>query len=242
VQGPGALTTSQFRSSIVCSLIGTFLIVLIFVSFLVWFDLSGIFVFFAFVVVVLVAYASLWNTITVFKLHKDLVGVGTLTKEGNEQDAEAEETEFGKEKPSPSPSVPRTKSEKAWAVTGKRPSEAVFVIQERKRITQPSEKFCHAMFGFECLFFFLWPTITLFMISWNVAILFVVVASVSAVRHYVNAAVIIEETGDIELVGGSTPKKRWRNKSRLITIVSSITAGKTKKLWISILGGKVTKH
>jgi hypothetical protein len=241
VQGPGALTTSQFRSSILCSLIGTFLIVLIFISVLVWFELQGVFVFFAFVVIVLIAYASLWNTITVFKLHKDLVGVGTWKKEGDDQDPVAEELESGKEKPSPSPPVLRTKSEKAWAISGSQPSEGVFVIQERKRVTRPTEKFCYVMFGFEFLFFFLWPTITLLLISWNVAILFVIVALISAVRHYINAAVIIEETGNIDLVGGSTPKERWRNKSRLNTIVSSITAGKTKKLWVSILGGKCIK-
>jgi hypothetical protein len=237
VQGPGALTTSQFRSSIICSLIGTFLIVLIFISILVWFELQGVFVFFAFVVIVLLAYASLRNTITVFKLHKDLVGVGTWRKKWNDQDADAAILVSEKEKPVQSAIVPRTKSEKAWDVSGEEPSEGVFVIQERKRITQPCEKFCYAMFGFEFLFFFLWPTVTLLMISWNVAILFVIVALVSAVRHYINAAVIIEETGDMELVGGRTRKKRWRNKSRLNTIVSAISAGKTKRLWVSILGG-----
>lgn len=35
-----------------------------------------------------------------------------------------------------------------------------------------------------------------------------------------------------------TPENIWRNKSRLNTIVTAITAGKTKKMWLSILGGK----
>jgi hypothetical protein len=214
------------------------MIVLIFISILVWFELQGIFVLFAFVVIVLLAYASLKNTINVFKLHKDLVGVGTFKKEGNDKNAEAEEQESEREKPSPSTPIPKTKSERAWAISGNKPSEAVFLIQERKRITRPTEKFCYVMFGFEFLFFFLWPTITLVIISWNVAVLFVLVALVSALRHYVNAGVIIEETGDIELVGGDSPQERWRNKSRLNTIVVAITAGKTKKLWLSILGGK----
>jgi hypothetical protein len=83
----------------------------------------------------------------------------------------------------------------------------------------------------------LWPFATLLVISWNVAILFVIAAPISAIRYYINAKVIIEETGNMELVGGSTPEKKWENQSRLNTIVSSISAGKTKKLWMSILGG-----
>lgn len=238
VQGPGALTRAQFRSSIICSLIGTLLIVLIFVSLLVWFEISGVFVFFAFVVAVLLAYATLRNTIAVFKLHTDLVGVRTLKKQGKDDlDTEAMDSDE-KEKPSATSSLPRTKSERAWALSGKKPSEAVFVVQERKRITQPNEKFCYAMFVLEFVFLFLWPAVTLFIISWNVAILFVIVAIISAMRHYINAAVIIEETGNMELVGGKTQQKKWKNQSRLSTIVTSITVGKTKKLWISILGGK----
>lgn len=206
-------------------------------SLLVWFELSGVFVFFGFVVMVLMAYAALRNTITVAKLHQDLIGVRTWRKTKNDGETEAEEIEVG-EGPTTLAPPPRTKSERAWAISGKKPSEGVFVILERNRITQPTEKFCYAMFGCEFLFLFLWPAITLFIISWNVAILFVIVASISAVRHYINAAVIIEETGNMELVGGKNAQKRWRNQSRLSTIVSSITVGKTKKLWGSILGGE----
>ncbi|KAG7374441.1 lipase class 3 [Nitzschia inconspicua] len=238
VQGPGALTRTQFRSSFICSIIGTSLIVLIFVSVLVWFELSGVSVFFAFVIASLLAYTSLRNTITVFKLHKDLVGIKSLGKKNSETGSNAEEVESGeKEAPSPiSPLPPRTKSERVWAISGQKPSECVFVIQERKRVTQPTERFCYAMFGMEFIFLFLWPAITLFIISWNVAVMFVLVAPISAMRHYINPAVVVEETGNMELVGGKDGKKKWRNQSRLNTIVSSITVGKTKRLWRAILG------
>ncbi|KAL3904130.1 MAG: hypothetical protein SGILL_010188, partial [Bacillariaceae sp.] len=234
VKGPGALTRAQFRSSFICSLLGTFLIVFIFVSVLVWFELSGIFVLFAFIVILLVAYASLRNTISLYKLHKDLVGVRTLKKEGRDEESESEELEA--ENVKPVALRDKTKSERVWEISGLEPSEAVYLVEEIKRITEPNEKFCYTMFGLEFLFLFLWPACTLFIISWNVAILFVIVASISAARHYINAAVLIEETGNMDLVGGKTLKKKWRNQSRLNTIVTSITAGKTKKLWLSILG------
>ena len=112
----------------------------------------------------------------------------------------------------------KTKSERIWEISGLEPSEAVYLVEENKRITEPSEKFCYAMFAIEFVFLFLWPAITLFIISWNVAILFVIVASISAARHYINAVVLIEETGNMDLVGGKSPKKKWRNQSRLNTI------------------------
>jgi hypothetical protein len=240
VEGPGALTRAQFRSSFICSLLGTFLIVFIFISFLVWFELSGVFVLLAFIVMVLIAYASLRNTLTLYKLHKDLIDIRTLKKEKRDEQSENEVMgiESNDVSPSPGTAMDKTKSERVWEISGKRPSEAVYLVEEVKRITQPSEKFCYAMFILEFVFLFLWPTITLFMVSWNVAILFVIVAIVSAARHYINAAVLIEETGNMDLVGGSSEKKIWRNKSRLNTIVTTITAGKTKKLWLSILGGE----
>ena len=239
VKGPGALTRAQFRSSFVCSLLGTFLIVFIFVSILVWFELSGVFVLLAFIVIVFIAYASLRNTLTLYKLHKDLVGIRTLKKEGKDEESENEQvvTENFNAVPQPVTSRDKTKSERAWEISGMEPSEAVYLVEEIKRITEPNEKFCYAMFVLEFIFLFLWPACTLFIISWNVAILFVIVASISAARHYINAAVLIEETGNMDLVGGASPKKKWRNKSRLNTIVTSITAGKTKKMWLSILGG-----
>lgn len=240
VSGPGALTRSQLRSSFVCSLLGTFLIVLIFISVLVWFELSGVFVLLAFIVIMLIAYASLRNTIRLYKLHKNLVGVRTMKKDGKDDESENEEVDSEKDRASPNSGSPveRTKSQRVWDISGKTPSEAVYLVQERKRITRPKEKFCYAMFLLEFVFLFLWPAITLFIISWNVAILFVIVATISGTRHYINVAVLIEETGNMELVGGKTPEKVWRNKSRLNTIVSAITAGKTKKLWLSILGGE----
>jgi len=249
IDGPGALTRAQFRSSFVCSLIGTILIVLCFISLLVWFDISGVFVLLAFIVVMLAAGYTLRTTCLLAKLHKDLIGVRTTFKkkavanqpEGVENSRDQPETPIpdGGENPhnqSRPPLPPSSPSLRAWADSGKKPSEALYIVQEYKRVTEPQEKFCYAMFFLEIVFFFIWPAITLFMVSWNIAILFLIVAVVSGIRHYINVKVVIEETGNLNNINGDTAENKWENKSRLNTIVDAISNSRTKLLWMSILG------
>lgn len=127
-----------------------------------------------------------------------------MKKKGTDEGSENEEMDSEKKRGLSKPGSPveKTKSQRVWDISGKKPSEAVYLVEERKRITRPREKFCYTMFLIEFVFLFLWPAITLFIISWNVAILFVIVAAISATRHYINVAVLIEETGNMELVGG----------------------------------------
>jgi hypothetical protein len=124
------------------------LIVLLFVSLLVWFELSGIFVLLAFIVAVLIAFKSLRGTISLYKLHRDLVEIRTSKKEGS--DSERSEVE-GQGPPEPAPAL--TGSMKAWAISGKAPSEAVYLVQDWKRYTQPQERFCYAMFALELILY-----------------------------------------------------------------------------------------
>lgn len=247
IKGPGSLTRSQFRSSFVCSLIGTALIVLIFISVLVWFHLSGIFVLLAFIVVVIAAAHSLRGTFALYKLYRDLSDVRTLKKEGkddvtddDEVEADGERGDRGDEeaKDMPPPTTLRTKSLLVWNKAGKVPSEGVFLVEDYVRVTEPSDRMCYVFLVLEAIIFYVYPAGTLLYVSWNVGVLFVVVALISGIRHYVNAAVVIEETGNMELVGGSTPEKKWTRQSRLNTIVTSITVSKSKRLWLAILGGK----
>eukprot|EP00529_Nitzschia_sp_RCC80_P005593 CAMPEP_0113486244 /NCGR_PEP_ID=MMETSP0014_2-20120614/24896_1 /TAXON_ID=2857 /ORGANISM="Nitzschia sp." /LENGTH=992 /DNA_ID=CAMNT_0000379909 /DNA_START=67 /DNA_END=3042 /DNA_ORIENTATION=- /assembly_acc=CAM_ASM_000159 len=247
VQGPGSLTRQQLKSSFVCSLIGTALIVLIFVSFLVWFEISGIFVFLAFLVVLCVALNTLRNTYALWKLSQDLIKIRTNKKEGNdieevEDDREEISSPDGDQSPevavgqaSDPPAQPKTLSQRVWEKSGKEPSEGAFLVVEYKRVTEAQPRICWIMMTLEIAIFFVWPNITLFIISWNVGALFLPVSIIWGIRHYVNAAVIIEETGNMDLVDG-TGEKKWENKSRLNTIIETITRNRSKKLWLSILG------
>jgi hypothetical protein len=251
VRGPGSLTRSQLKSSFLCSLIGTALIVLIFVSLLVWFEIGGIFVFLAFLVMVCFALNSLRNTYALWKLSQELILLRTNKKEGKDSggDEEEEDTatvgaggetaaeEEGAAPLPPQPVIPKTISQRVWEKAGKEPSEGAFLVEEYKRVTEAQPRICWIMMALEVGFFFVWPVAALFIVSWNVGALFVPVSIVWGVRHYVNAGVIIEETGNMDLVDGDTKEKKWENKSRLNTIVETITVNRSRQLWLSILGG-----
>jgi hypothetical protein len=92
------------------------------------------------------------------------------------------------------------------------------------------------MVAVELVLLYFYPLITLVMINSNLAVLFFVCATVSGIRHYVNIGVVIEEHGNMDLVGGETSEEKWENKSRLNSIVHGITLSKSRKLWISVLG------
>jgi lipase ATG15 len=221
VHGPGAVTRAQLRSSIICSLIGSVLIVLIMVSFLVWFRFGGKTIACVLVVCCIAAWSSLRQARNLYKVCKDLVDIRVEFKEEAKKEAEDEEEEAAEEG-----------KEKADAA----PSEAVYVVSEYKRVTEATYTFCVIMFGLELGFFFIFPLVVLFLINWNIGVLFLIVATVSGIRHYINAAVVIEETGNMDLVGGATEEEKWENKSRLNEIVEAITVGKSRKGWTMILG------
>lgn len=236
VQGPGSLTRAQFKSSFLCSLIGTALIVLIFVSILAWFQIGGIFVFLAFLVILCVALNSLRSTYALWKLSNDLVNVLTKKKEGNDIPDPEEVTDAETQEVAAAP-LPNTISQRVWEKAGQEPSEGVYLVEEYKRVTEAQDRICWIMMALEIGIFFVWPVVTLFKVSWNFGALFVPVSIVWGVRHYINAAVVIEETGNMDLVGGKEEKK-WENKSRFNTIIETITASRSRQLWLSILGGE----
>lgn len=131
---------------------------------------------------------------------------------------------------------PDAKSLRYWNRVGTKPSEAVYLVAEYNRINKATESFCWVMVGVELLVFYFYPMITLGLINGNMCGLFFLCATVAGIRHYINIGVIIEELGNMELVGGETSEEKWENKCRLNTIVDGITEGKSRKVWTSVLG------
>jgi hypothetical protein len=264
IKGPGSLTRAQIRSSLMCSILGTCLIILVVVSFLVWMDISGGFVALVFFIAVFMAWSSLANVRNLFRVSKDLVLLRTNLKnedsanvtsgdlesksppggDGEEGVDEPEDTEGQPEKQGGGEEVPKGaitalshESKRIWQKDGVEPSEAIFLVSQYDRITEVTELFSWIMFGIEVGVFFVFPVVVLFSIeNWPIGILFLIVSVISGVRYYINAAVIIEETGNMDLVDGDDPQRRWENKSRLSEIVSAITTAKSRKVWTTILG------
>jgi hypothetical protein len=238
ISGPGSLTQSQIRSSLVCSLIGTVLIVLLVVSFLVWFRIGGAFVAFVFFICLFFAWNALSQARNIFKVAKDLenIRLNKKKKEGKDVESEVEDFEAEEALQPDRQNYPTGESKRVWEKAGTSPSEAVYLVSEYNRLNEITELFCWVMFALEIGFLFIFPLFTLLFINWNIGVMFLIVAPISGIRWYVNAAVVIEETGNMDLVGGATEEERWENKSRLNEIVGSITVGKSRKVWVSILG------
>jgi hypothetical protein len=262
IDGPGHLTRAQIKSSLLCSAIGTCMIVLVAVSFFVWLDIPGPFIAFAFVLCLLLAWNSLSNVRRLMSISRNLMEsrvdakaehtAAAVTRaasdmpvveqvKSDEENLAEEAIPSGEETDTPESKIsrggPTAESLLYWEKAQTRPSEAVFLVAQYNRVTRTTTKFCWIMFGLEVSFWYLYPLVTLFTIeNLNVAILFLIVATITLIRHYINAAVLIKETGNLDLVGGKTPQEVWANKSRLSDIVGAITTGKSRIGWATLLG------
>lgn len=79
----------------------------------------------------------------------------------------------------------------ASAVFTNTESNAIYLTSKSYRVTRATDKFCWLMFGVEIAFLFLWPLISLFAIgNWQLGLIFLIVASITACRYYINAAVV----------------------------------------------------
>jgi len=205
VRGPGAVTVAQMRSSLVCSIIGTSLLILLVFSILMYLDFGMVFTMFAVAVGILVFYPSLKSAIRLYKFGYDF----NLFKRHNDT--------F---KNSPDDA-----------------SLCVYLSTEVRRITRPTKRFCYVMLALEMTVFFLYPLISLFNIkNYPLALIFLVVGSITFMRYYVNAAIVLEETGNLDLVNGATERDVWKNQSRLNEIVGNITRGRSRGAWTAVLG------
>lgn len=219
IRGPGAVTQAQLRSSMACSVVGSFLIFFLYFSVLFYLQLGPSFTVLLLAVGVLVSYPSLKSAYDLYKTRKELTVGWSETDKMRSPD----ETEAGANLAS------RRSSEKE--------SECVYFVEEVYRVTRPTAKFCWIMFGLELGFFFVYPLIALFSVgNYPLGIMFGIFTGITLLRYYVNAAVVLEETGRMDLVDGANEAELWKNQSRLNEIVGNITRGRSLYAWMTVLG------
>jgi hypothetical protein len=219
IKGPGAVTQAQVRSSLACSVIGSALVFLIFFSVLVYLRLGVIFTMFALAMGVLISYPTLKSSYSLYKTRREL----TIGYTQADILRSPDETEGGADL------VDRRGSQDE--------SECVYLVEEVYRVTRPTRRFCFLMFFLEVSLFFVYPLASLFSVgNYPLGVMFAVFVGVSFLRYYVNAAVVLEETGRMDLVDGSSEAELWKNQSRLNEIVGNITRGKSLGVWMSVLG------
>jgi len=254
--GPQALTRAQMRSSIVCALLGNFLILLIVAALLVWLDMPSFAVLTVVIlVVVFFTYPGLKTSYGIFQMAEDLVLAAKVAKKDDDAAegsvVKAEPAHDGKlimdsDKKGTIEEEPETVEEDPEAGEQAKMSaftlsvdenEGIYQVWETRRVTTVTELMCWILFGLEFSIFFFWPLYALYLIGNNAtATLFFFVALFSALRTYFNAAIVLEETGTLDLVDGEKGSHlHWQNMSRLSIIVTKITRSRGRILWMGIL-------
>lgn len=212
IKGPEALTIPQMRSSLVCAVIGNLMVLFLVAGSLVWLGLpSGGVIFVVILVVVLGMVPGLRVSYRLYQMTKDIAF--TLQSENDELDPQDEgETNMGNA------------------------SEGVYQVWESYRVTRATNLLCWLLYGLEIIFLFLWPAAALFIIG-NKAIagLFIFVAIFSGLREFLNAALVLEEVGNMDLMEGNSPEEKWLKQSRLNTIIKDISRSRAQGAWTALL-------
>jgi len=210
VHGPGALTVQQMRSSLVCSAIGTFLLIFLLFSILRFLGCNAMLGMCVVVIVIAIAItmififsrSSLKSPIRLCRLAYNL----ELFKRDNE-------------------AFNNSSTDNA--------SVCVYLSTEVKRITRPTKRFCYTMLVLELVVFFCLPLASLFIIgNYPVALVFLIVGIITCMRYYINVAIVLEETGNLDLVNEETEEGVWKDQSRLNAIVGNITRGRSRGAWM----------
>lgn len=215
MRGPGALTLPQIWSSLVCSFVGTFLFLLLVIGFLVWMAVPGAAIG---IILIFLAITFIPRVRLNFRLYQT---TRDLLHAANEREEEPSKSEAD-----------------GGPTMQKGESEGIYLVVERKRMARPTDLFCWIMFVLEFGFLFIFPLGALLRVrNYPIAILFIIVTGISALRFYVNAAVVLEETGHMDLVDGEEGSDQlWKNQSRLNEIVGGITRARSRRIWNVILG------
>ena len=207
VSGPSAMTQAQVTSSFICAALGLMLAIITVTSLLVWLDASPIAIGLISMLLILCTLPNFQSIYESYGLFKDI-------KARHEKDVE-----LGKP----------------------RESEAVYKIWEDFRVTQPSNNLCWVLFFLEIKFCFFYPLIALFMVGNSpIAFLFLFSGLITGARIYCNPVNIIAELGPLDQFldedNDSGPYGHWRDRARMNLILSKITQGRRRDLWIYCFG------
>ena len=119
------------------------------------------------------------------------------------------------------------------------PSQVVYYVRQNVRVARATPRLCWVMFALEALIFFVWPLASLFAVqNYPLAVLFIVIASVNGMRYFLDVAVVLQETGDLELINDGEKGvgiEDWRLQNRVSEVVGKITRGRSRGPWMAAL-------
>jgi len=242
--GKQALTKAQMNSSVWCALLGNLIGILLLVAFLVWLGAPLLVRIVVLILVIgLFLYPSMAQSFRIMKMMKNVFGIfksyeyfskmravtgsaNTKQLEDNASSLEDKESEGM-----------LNNTERDAFTLEQDESEGMFQVWESHRVITLTSWFCWVIFALEVIFLFLYPLVAIINIGNQLtSIIFVLISLSSFVRTYFNAAIVVEETGRMDLVDGQEGSLfHWQNMSRLNTITTKITRSPGKTVWSSIL-------
>jgi hypothetical protein len=233
VKGPAALTRAQMRSSFVCAILGVVLTCLIIISFLVYYGATAALIGGVIALMVVCCFPSCRSTFRTWNMAKDVAGFRAPSSEhesdvsdtAGDTDDDAQDDTLGGVQHS------------EMGMTGTSDSEGVFQVCVTYRTTQATERLCWTMFAIEILLMFVYPLVTLYL-EGDVGLgsIFLVIGIFSSLRYYMNAAIVVEEVGNLHALHGEDQHKKWQNRSRANDILINVTRSRTRGPWIIVLG------
>lgn len=224
IKGPAALSRNQINSSFACSAIGTLLVWFLVIAFLVWFDFSGGVVAIVIVIMAILSIPNFLATMRIYRMTKDVEEHLTSENDTEGQVQHQSDMETSKEDDEQDTGISLADS------------EGLFQVCETYRITQASNRYCWTMFILEIGLLYLWPLVSLYVVN-DAAIgtIFLFIGLFSLVRYFLNAAVVLEEVGNMKSLRGKDKHAKWKNQSRTNDIVTNISRSRSRGPWIIVL-------
>lgn len=213
ISGPSAITRAQMRSSFVCSILGNTLIFLLLVAALVYLGIGAGFIVIVCILVAFFWVPSLFSSYRIWMLTKDIVGIRSKNDDSDTTAADATNRSIHEDE-----------------------CEGVYQVWETYRVTRATPRLCWIMFAIEWTLFFIYPMVTLFSVkNYQLAVLFVIIAALSALRYYLNAPVVLEELGSMNYIQGENVEETWKTRSRLYDVVTNVTRSRSRGAWNAVL-------
>ena len=214
-RGPGAVTRAQLKSTAICALVGTIMVSLVVLSFLVYLSAGAAATVLFLLVFAIVGVPRIKAMYRIWKAMSQSAFVQNPTH-SDRNGRLGDETDLS----------PQTEEE----------SEGIHITREVYRNSEPTMVFSVALFLMDTVLFFVWPCLTL-LLNGNIplAIMLIFLGIIWKIRFIFDPALVLEETGNIGVLGGASELDAWSKKSRLNTIIEKATRGEGRTVWRHIL-------
>jgi len=169
IRGAGAVTRAQMKSSLICSLLGSFLILFLFLSVLVYLEAGVAATMFLVAFAIFISLPNFKSTYRLYSVAKDIVFARTQAKNAEASAGNGDESGFETERDAAS----YTYTERAKLAIPETESEGLYLVDESYRVSRPTRRTAWVLFWCEISLLFLWPTVSLFAVgNWPLAILY----------------------------------------------------------------------